>query len=105
MVLPKMMSLSFGPSPVSSAAPDCDNCFCPLNKVRAGMAVRIKELRAEPGVAQRLREIGFCEEQLIKLLASQINVICLVCNSRLALSSSLAEQILVEPVAKCPGPG
>jgi Fe2+ transport system protein FeoA len=70
-----------------------------LNRVRTGIAVRVKRLLAEPEVAQRLREIGLCEEQIVKLLASQMNIICLVCNARLALSNQLAELILVEPVA------
>jgi len=62
------------------------------------MAVRIKELSAPSDVTQRLREIGFCEEQVIKLLVSQTNLICLVCNARLALSSELAKLIIVEPI-------
>jgi len=62
------------------------------------MAVRIKQLCAAPEVAQRLREIGFGEEQIIKLLTSQANIICLVCNARLAISEQLAQIILVEPV-------
>lgn len=72
--------------------------ICPLNKVRAGMAVRIKQLSAGPEVSQRLRELGFCEEQKIKLLSQQTNVICQVCNARLGISSELAERILVEPI-------
>jgi Fe2+ transport system protein FeoA len=71
---------------------------CPLNRVREGTAVRIKQLCASREVSQRLREIGFGEEQIIRLLASSTNVICLVCNARLALSAHLAETILVEPL-------
>lgn len=71
---------------------------CPLNQVRAGTCVRIKELRASPEVSDRLREMGFCEEQQIKLLSHNSNVICQVCNARLGISSSLAENILVEPL-------
>ena len=63
------------------------------------MAVRIKQLCATPEVAQRLREIGFGEEQIVRLLTSQANIICLVCNARLAISSQLAQIILVEPLA------
>ena len=62
------------------------------------MAVRIKQLCAAPEVAQRLREVGFGEEQIVKLLTSQANIICLVCNARLAISEQLAQIILVEPV-------
>src|SRR6266542_3287263 len=102
MVHSTMMSFGFDSSPAMSAPAGCDNTFCPLNRMKAGMAARIKELRVEPGTARRLREIGFCEEQLIKLLATQANVICLVCNARLALSTSLAELIMVEPVVPHP---
>jgi Fe2+ transport system protein FeoA len=69
-----------------------------LNRVKAGVAVRIKQLCASPQVADRLREIGFCEDQIIRLLTSHTNIICMVCNTRLALSSQIAETILVEPV-------
>ena len=72
--------------------------LCPLNRVKAGIAVRIKQLCASPEMAGRLREIGFCEEQIIRLVTSRNNIICLVCNARLALSEQLAQSILVEPV-------
>ncbi len=66
--------------------------------MRAGVAVRVKQLSASPEVACRLREIGLGEEQIIKLLTGGANVICLVCNARLAVSAQLAEAILVEPL-------
>jgi len=75
---------------------------CPLNKVRAGTPVRIKQLRASADTAIRLREMGFCEEQIIKLVAASSNIICLVCNARLAISAQLAETILVEPITQRP---
>ena len=80
------------------ADPSCDNPWCPLNRVKAGIAVRIKQLCATPQVADRLREIGFCEDQIVRLLTSHTNIICMVCNTRLALSSQIAETILVEPL-------
>jgi ferrous iron transport protein A len=73
--------------------------LCPLNKVRVGMAVRVKQLSAPPDVIHRLREMGFCEEQQIRLLSHQSSIVCLVCNARLAISSQLAENIWVEPLA------
>jgi len=76
--------------------PRCE--VCPLSRMRAGAAVRIKQLCAAPEVQNRLREIGLGEEQIIRLLTSQNNFICLVCNTRLAISEQLAELILVEPV-------
>jgi len=80
------------------AGSDCkgDPFLCPLSRVVAGAAVRIKQLTAPPEVTHRLRELGFCEEQRIKLLSRHPNLICLVCNTRLGLSPQLAESIMVE---------
>ena len=78
----------------------CANGLCPLNRVRAGIAVRIRQLCAAPELADHLREIGFCEDRIIRLLTSHNNIICVVCNARLALSEQLAQAILVEPVAE-----
>jgi Fe2+ transport system protein FeoA len=72
--------------------------LCPLNQVKAGLAVRIKQLCASPEVASRMREIGFGEEQIIRLVTSHANTICLVCNAHMAISAQLAQAILVEPV-------
>ena len=76
----------------------CANSWCPLNQVKAGIAVRIRQVCAAPVVADHLREIGICEDQIIRLLTGSGNIICMVCNSRLALSEQLAQTILVEPV-------
>jgi Fe2+ transport system protein FeoA len=71
---------------------------CPLSCVKAGVAVRIRQLCASPETQNRLRELGFCEDQIIRLLTSQANFICLVCNARLAISEQLAQLIMVEPL-------
>lgn len=82
-----------------SAEGACRQPFiCPLSTVRAGTSVRIKQLSAPPEVTHRLREMGFCEEQKIRLLAQHTNIICQVCNVRLGISTQLAEKILVEPL-------
>ena len=72
--------------------------LCPLNRVKAGTDVRIKQLATSPEISHRLREMGFCEEQQIRLVSRQVNVICQVCNARLGISAQLAESILVEPL-------
>ncbi len=72
--------------------------LCPLSRVKAGVAVRIKRLCASPEMQNRLRELGFCEDQIIRLLTSQTNFICQVCNARLAISEQLAHVIMVEPL-------
>jgi len=69
---------------------------CPLSRVKAGSVVCIKELITAPDVTNRLRELGFCEEQKIRLVAKQSNFICQVCNARLAISGKLADLIMVE---------
>jgi Fe2+ transport system protein FeoA len=73
-----------------------DPYLCPLSRVVAGTAVRIKQLSAPPEVSKRLREMGFCEEQQIRLVSRQTNIICQVCNARLGISSQLADIIMVE---------
>lgn len=73
--------------------------LCPLNRVRAGCVVIIKQLTAAPETNQRLREMGFGEEQRVKVITLQHNVLCQVCNARLGLSAKLAENILVQQVA------
>ena len=47
-----------------------------------------------------MREIGLGEEQIVRLVTSQANFICQVCNARLAISAQLAEMIFVERVAE-----
>lgn len=70
--------------------------LCQLSEVQPGVSVRIKQLSASPELSKRLRELGFCEEQRIKLLSRNANLICQVCNARLGLSSQLADLIWVE---------
>ena len=82
-----------------SALRDETRCeLCPLTRVKAGVAVRIKQLCAAPALQDRLRELGLGEDQIIKLLTSQANFICQVCDARLAISEQLARLILVEPL-------
>ena len=73
--------------------------LCPLSCVQAGTVVCIKQLATAPDVTDRLRELGFCEQRQIKLLAREANFICQVCNARLGISEELAESILVQPLS------
>jgi Fe2+ transport system protein FeoA len=78
---------------------DCaGSTVCPLSSVKAGTVVCIKQLDAAPEVRVRLREMGFGEKQIVKLLSRQTNLICQVCNARLGISEKLAETIMVEPL-------
>ena len=83
--------------PLECAGP----AVCPLSRVRAGSVVCIKQLSTAPEVSDRLRELGFCEQQRIKLVARQSTFICQVCNARLAISEKLADSILVEADPAC----
>ncbi|MEN9677330.1 MAG: FeoA domain [Verrucomicrobiota bacterium] len=97
---------SYGPGTLTAVASESggtsetgsDTQLAPLNRVRAGCVVIIKRLTAAPEVNQRLREMGFGEEQRVKVITLQNNVLCQVCNARLGLSAKLAESILVQPV-------
>ncbi len=59
---------------------------------------RIRRLVSTPELNLRLREMGVFEDQRVKLLARPSNLICQVCNVRLAISDELAGHILVEPL-------
>lgn len=61
--------------------------------------MRIRQLSAPPEVTNRLRELGLGEDQEVRLVSRQVNIICQVCNARLAISAQLAEHIHVEPLA------
>jgi Fe2+ transport system protein FeoA len=71
---------------------------CPLSRVQAGTTVCIKQLSTAPELRDRLRELGFCEERQVKVLACESTFICQVCNARFGISEQLAESILVETV-------
>ena len=69
---------------------------CPLSRVQAGTTVCIKHLSTAPEMRDRLRELGLCEDQQIKVLACKSTFICQVCNARFGISEKLADAILVE---------
>lgn len=91
--------------PVPQCAPDrcAAPAVCPLNRVRAGTTVVVKRLTASPDMNRRLREMGFGEEQRVKVLSLANNLLCQVCNARLGLSERLAETILVQPLGQPSG--
>ena len=86
------------PSHSKAEGPCAGPAICPLSQIKAGTLVNIKQLVLAPEVSDRLREMGLCEEQQIRLLSGESNFICQVCNARVALSEKLADAILVERV-------
>ena len=67
-----------------------------LAQEQVGCDFQIRYLEG-PGCEQ-LRNLGFCETLQIRKLAGGRNLICSVCGTRLAVSSNLAEQVMVSPV-------
>lgn len=69
-----------------------------LMDVPVGTKVRIQQLRSQPEVCQRLREMGFCENAIVHcVLNTDGALICEVCNTRFGLNHSLARNIFVSP--------
>lgn len=67
-----------------------------LSQAGVGCDVQIRVLNG-PG-CERLRDMGFCEQLQVRKLAGGRNLICSVCGTRLAISSDLADQVIVDPV-------
>ena len=63
----------------------------------AGRPLVVRELRADAGACQRLRELGFCESAQVSKLSAGGNLICQVCGVRVALARRLGELVFVEP--------
>lgn len=82
----------------STAIDNCPQPLCPLSRVSPGTAVRIKQVSGSPEITNRLREMGFCEEQCIKLISRHHNFLCQVCHARIGISLQIADNILVEPL-------
>jgi ferrous iron transport protein A len=72
------------------------NSLQSLAQAQVGCDFQIRYLEG-PGCEQ-LRNLGFCETLQIRKLAGGRNLICSVCGTRLAVSSNLAEQVMVSPV-------
>ncbi len=69
-----------------------------LNQAAAGCDLQVELVEGEH--CGQLRDLGFCEQMRLRKITNRgRNLICSVCGSRLAISSHLAEQIQVRPVA------
>jgi Fe2+ transport system protein FeoA len=85
-------------SSISTVAGASDRCLVSLNEVVPGALVRVKRLLAEPTIGQRLREMGIREDQVLRLLHRNGNLVCQVNQTRMGLSGKIAERIWVEPL-------
>jgi len=67
-----------------------------LSEIPAGRYVRIHQLQSQPDVCFRLRELGFCENAIVRLVVNgEGNLICEICNTRIGLNHALADDIIV----------
>ncbi|MBI5150283.1 MAG: ferrous iron transport protein A [Candidatus Omnitrophica bacterium] len=78
----------------------CENGEKTLTSVQNGQSVRIECLRGEDGVCQRLREMGFCESAVVEKVTESGALICKVCDTRVAISRRLADNIIVKDVCQ-----
>ncbi len=69
-----------------------------LATVRPGASVRIRKLDAQPEVCNRLREMGFCENSVVRCLQTGASCVCQIRHAKIGLSGQLAAAILVEPL-------
>jgi len=69
-----------------------------LYDIEVGLPVRVMELRCEPALCLRLREMGFCELAEVSKVTENGALICHLCHGRVALSKRLAKNIIVEAI-------
>ncbi|MBZ0166935.1 MAG: ferrous iron transport protein A [Candidatus Omnitrophica bacterium] len=74
----------------------------PLCEVCAGERVLVECLQGDSSECQRLREMGFCENAQVEMIAQNTAFICKVCDSKIIISEGLAQNIIV---GQCPKPG
>lgn len=79
-------------SPITSM-PSPAQSLQSLNEAEVGCDLRIESV-AGPQCDQ-LRRLGFCESLRVRKLANGRNLICSICGTRIAVSSSLAKQVIV----------
>lgn len=67
-----------------------------LTEVPIGQRVRINQLGLHPEVTTRLRELGFCEDTVIRpITRSNGSLVCEVRNSRIGINHAVARSITV----------
>lgn len=70
--------------------------FLKLIEVPIGHRARVKGIQTRPEVSSRLRELGFCENAVVRCITKANGaIICEVSNSRIGLNNSLARSIIV----------
>lgn len=69
-----------------------------LIQIPTGRFARILRLQSQPEISFRLREMGFYENAIIRLVVNEEgNLICKISNTRIGLNHSVAHDIIVVP--------
>ena len=69
-----------------------------LTDVPQGILVRVRRLQSKPELCSRLRELGFCEDAVVRCVVNgSRQMICEVCNTRIGMHHAIARTILVSP--------
>jgi Fe2+ transport system protein FeoA len=72
------------------------NPFLSLSDAPVGKRLFVRQLGSRPEVSTRLRELGFYEHAVIRCISrSDVRLICVVCNTRIGLNTTLADDIVV----------
>jgi len=67
-----------------------------LQEIPEGEDVRVVSLDGAKELGTRLRELGFCEQAVVRRVSGGSHIICQVCGSKVALNGSVASKIRVE---------
>jgi ferrous iron transport protein A len=70
-----------------------------LEEIPEGEDFRVVSLGEATELSTRLREMGFCEDAVIRRVAGGSAIVCQICGTRVALNSSVAGKIRVERFA------
>ena len=76
------------------------NANMPLCQLPAGSVGRVREVTGDPQFCQRVREMGFGERTFVTKISGSGPFLCQVNGTRIALSHSAAQNILVEPLKR-----
>jgi len=70
-----------------------------LSSVAAGSKFRIKKIKLPPETNQRLRELGFNEDAVVRtILKNSSRLICEINNTRVGIHKDIADDIIVTPM-------
>ena len=70
-----------------------------LSEIPTGKYFLIQEIQSHPDTCQRLKELGFCENAVVRtVINGSSQLICEVCNTRIGLHHNVAKDIIVTPI-------